>query len=101
MDEEALQEAIAHAQDLAKLRHETLRTINGLTFNDKMSVMTTVVLQILKDEFESPAEIMASIASFSAILVNSFTLFSQVTEDMGDDDDEDEEPTMKSGDLKQ
>lgn len=100
MDEEALQEAIAHAQDLAKLRHETLRTINGLSFNDKMSVMTTVVLQILKDEFESPAEIMASIASFSAILVNSFTLFSQVSEDMGDND-EDDEPIMKPGDRKQ
>jgi hypothetical protein len=98
MDEEALQEAIAHAQSLAKLRHETLRTLNGLTFNDKMSVMTTVVLQILKDEFESPAEIMASIASFTAILVNSFTLFAQVAEDMDDDEDE---PIMKPSDLKQ
>jgi len=101
MDEDALNEAIAHAQDLAKLRHETLRTINGLPFNDKMSVMTTVVLQILKDEFESPAEVMASIASFSAILVNSFTLFAQVTEDMDDEDEEDDRPTMKPGDLKQ
>jgi hypothetical protein len=98
MDEDALNEAIAQAKELAKLRYEILRTMNGLEFNDKMSIMTTVVLGIFKEEFEAPAEVMASIASFSAILVNSYTLFSQAAEDM---DDDDEEPTMKPGDLKQ
>lgn len=97
MDEDALHEAIAQAKELAKLRYEILRTVNGLEFNDKMSIMTTVVLGIFKEEFESPAEVMASIASFSAILVNSYTLFAQAAEEMDDDD----EPTMKPGDLKQ
>lgn len=99
MDEEAIESAIAEAKELAKLRYEILRTINGLGFNEKMSVMTTVVLGIFKEEFESPVEIMASIASFNAVLVNAFTMFAQATDD-DDDEDEDDIP-FKPSDLKQ
>lgn len=74
-------EKFERASDLVKLGMEMERILEGISYHERIGIISTLMMKMVEEEHDSPVVVMADLANIFASLITSYRIVSQICED--------------------